>query len=304
MVDIKTAQFADQQKTLVFVLYADETSKYVTQEDGSDEAYQLSTWLRAGNTIGAFVPVISGGVIPAGTLMWFCAQRPPTGYLLCDGSAIRRAQYAVLFRTIGTIYGAGDGSTTFNLPNLVGRFVRGWGPVSPLDPTRGFGSYQENGVGEHGHGLPPDQHTHTIVDPGHIHGVTDPGHIHDIVDPGHNHTVTDPGHQMLITTPITHQGWISGFSNQNVGCIRISVSQPSGWFRISNYVLSTDKADMVVSTSPSNLRLSNAQSNVTTNNAVTNVTIDAAETNIPSTGFAGVGETRPENITLLPVIRY
>jgi hypothetical protein len=61
---------------------------------------------------------------------------------------------------------------------------------------------------------------------------------------------------------------------------------------------------MAVSTSPSNLRLLNAQSNVTTSNAVTGVTINTADTNIPFTGFTGVGETRPENIALLPVIRY
>lgn len=303
MVDIKAAQFADQQKTLVFVLYVDETSKYVTQEDGSNEAHQLSAWLGAGNTIQEFVPIISGGVVPAGALMWFCAQRPPSGYLLCDGSAVLRAQYAILFRAIGTIYGEGDGSTTFNLPNLVGRFVRGWGPVSPLDPIREFGSYQENEVGRHTHGLPPDEHTHSITDPGHLHGVTDPGHIHEILDFGHNHTITDPGHQMLITEPITHQGWISGFSNQNVGCIRMG-NPPSGWFRIKNFVLSTDRVNMTVSTSSSNLLLANAQSNVTTNDAVTNVTINTAGTNIPSTEFAGVGETRPENIALLPVIRY
>jgi hypothetical protein len=79
---------------------------------------------------------------------------------------------------------------------------------------------------------------------------------------------------------------------------------PSGWFRIKNFVLSTDQVNMTVSTSSSNLLLANAQSNVTTNDAVTNVTINTAGTNIPSTEFAGVGETRPENIALLPVIRY
>ena len=49
----------------------------------------------------------------------------PTGYLLCNGSAVSRTTYNVLYKAIGTLYGAGDGSSTFNLPNLVGRFLEG-----------------------------------------------------------------------------------------------------------------------------------------------------------------------------------
>jgi microcystin-dependent protein len=301
MVNIKTAQFADELKTLVFVLYVDETSKYVTQDNGSHEAHHLAAWVRAGNTVGDFVPVISGGVIPAGAVMWFCSQRPPTGYLLCDGSAVRRAQYAVLFRAIGTIYGEGDGSTTFNLPNLVGRFVRGWGPVSPLDPTREFGSYQTNGVGNHTHGLQPIQHTHTITDPGHLHGVTDPGHIHEIIDFGHNHSVTDPGHKHR-ATKFSHVGFAGSYNIFNNGSIQFG----SGGLFYGRYDYKTIQAfaNMVVQTAPANLLLLNAQANVVAGSAFTNVSIDVGTVNIPTTEFTGDEETRPENIALLPVIRY
>ena len=60
-----------------------------------------------------------------GKVEWYAGNTTPTGYLLCDGSAISRTDYAELFGVIGTTYGTGDGSTTFNLPNLIGRFAEG-----------------------------------------------------------------------------------------------------------------------------------------------------------------------------------
>jgi hypothetical protein len=63
---------------------------------------------------------------PTGTVIWFAGSTAPEGYLLCNGSAVSRTTYADLFAVIGTTYGAGDGSTTFNLPQLSdGRFIRG-----------------------------------------------------------------------------------------------------------------------------------------------------------------------------------
>ena len=56
--------------------------------------------------------------VPIGTIFAFGANEHPIGYLACDGTAVSRIVYADLFEVIGTIYGAGDGSTTFNLPNL------------------------------------------------------------------------------------------------------------------------------------------------------------------------------------------
>jgi microcystin-dependent protein len=60
-------------------------------------------------------------VTPPGVIHQFAGSNAPTGYLLCDGSVVSRATtYAALFAVIGTTYGAGDGSTTFNVPNLMG----------------------------------------------------------------------------------------------------------------------------------------------------------------------------------------
>lgn len=63
---------------------------------------------------------ISAG-LPAGVVVPFGGKTAPSGWLRCDGSAVSRTTYAALFAAIGTLYGAGDGSTTFNLPNLTGR---------------------------------------------------------------------------------------------------------------------------------------------------------------------------------------
>ena len=58
---------------------------------------------------------------PSGSIMMFGGSSAPTGYLLCDGSAVSRTTYADLFTAIGTTYGVGDGSTTFNVPNVKGK---------------------------------------------------------------------------------------------------------------------------------------------------------------------------------------
>ena len=62
---------------------------------------------------------------PTGVVQAFAGSTTPQGWLLCDGSAVNRTDYAALYAVIGTTYGAGDGSTTFNLPNLVDKFVEG-----------------------------------------------------------------------------------------------------------------------------------------------------------------------------------
>ncbi len=63
--------------------------------------------------------------VPAGTINMFGGSSAPTGWLICNGNAVSRTTYSGLFSIIGTTYGTGDGSTTFNLPNLKGKVVVG-----------------------------------------------------------------------------------------------------------------------------------------------------------------------------------
>lgn len=78
---------------------------------------------------------------PPGTVLWHAAQTAPDGYLICDGSTVNRTTYAALFAAIGTKFGAGDGSTTFALPDLRAAFVRGAGNKNGYSAT--FGQSQE-----------------------------------------------------------------------------------------------------------------------------------------------------------------
>lgn len=69
-------------------------------------------------------------IVPTGTVLDFAGSTAPSGYLVCDGSAVSRTTYSALFTVISTTYGAGDGSTTFNVPNAKGRTTIGVGQGS------------------------------------------------------------------------------------------------------------------------------------------------------------------------------
>jgi microcystin-dependent protein len=104
---------------------------------------------------------------PAGKISGFGGTSAPVGgYLICDGSAVSRVAFAALFAAIGTAYGNGDGSTTFNIPDLRGYFLRGVDNGAGNDPDTGsrtapsggntgdnVGSYQGHVFGSHGHNL-------------------------------------------------------------------------------------------------------------------------------------------------------
>ena len=101
-----------------------------------------------------------------GIVCYYPVDAIPVGWLRCDGSAYSRTTYANLFARIGTTYGAGDGSTTFNIPNLMDDgngnpfFIRCW------DGSTAFNTVQQSQVGVHNHGLngnvgSESAHTHT-----------------------------------------------------------------------------------------------------------------------------------------------
>jgi len=75
----------------------------------------------------------------------------PTGYLECDGSAISRVSYSALFSLISTLYGVGDGSTTFNIPDLRGEFIRGWDNGRGIDIGRSLADVQLDEYKSHNH---------------------------------------------------------------------------------------------------------------------------------------------------------
>jgi microcystin-dependent protein len=86
-----------------------------------------------------------------GMVSYFAMIAAPTGWLICDGSTISRATYANLFAAIGTLYGSGDGATTFKLPDLRGQFIRTYDNGAGVDASRIFGSSQSDAFQAHQH---------------------------------------------------------------------------------------------------------------------------------------------------------
>jgi len=96
-----------------------------------------------------------GKGIPVGTVEALADSTVPSGWLLCNGDAVSRTTYARLFEQIGTTYGAGDGSTTFGLPDLRGEFIRGLDAGRGVDSGRTLGSTQSTQFGQHSHPAGP-----------------------------------------------------------------------------------------------------------------------------------------------------
>ena len=97
---------------------------------------------------------------PAGVISMYAGSTAPSGWLICDGRAVSRTTYSRLFSAIGTTYGAGNGSTTFNLPNFKGRVPVGLDTsqteFNSLGKTGGEKKHTLtiNEMPEHNHGLP------------------------------------------------------------------------------------------------------------------------------------------------------
>lgn len=86
-----------------------------------------------------------------GAVQFFAMDSPPDGWLKANGAEVSRATYSDLFAAIGTTFGSGDGSTTFDLPDLRGEFLRGWDDGRGVDSGRSFGSAQSDANKQHKH---------------------------------------------------------------------------------------------------------------------------------------------------------
>lgn len=80
--------------------------------------------------------------LKAGTTAFFAMSSAPSGWLKANGAAISRTAYADLYAAVGTTFGTGDGSTTFNVPDMRGEFPRGWDDSRGIDSGRALGQWQ------------------------------------------------------------------------------------------------------------------------------------------------------------------
>lgn len=130
---------------------------------------------------------VGDGVAPVGSVTMYAALTAPTGWLLCDGAAVSRTTYAALFAIISTGYGVGDGSTTFNLPDMTGRF-----PTQAIPGSTGGAS----------------THTHTFDDGGHTH--TSAAHSHTLSSAGQAQVLVGPTGTAAASLNVTTPSWTGG----------------------------------------------------------------------------------------------
>lgn len=126
---IEFTEEADPQDVSASKITYDNTESGMTATNVQNAITELSTAPKGGASV------------PVGSVFWLATQTAPEGYLICDGSAVSRTEYADLFAAIGTTFGTGDGSTTFALPNLQAAFIRGAGSQNGYSAT--FGQKQE-----------------------------------------------------------------------------------------------------------------------------------------------------------------
>lgn len=189
------------------------------------EGYDGSVWTKLGfhNAIDDHIANASihasfppGFIVPYGGT---ATPVPPDGWLVCDGTAKSRTTYAALFTVVGVTFGAGDGSTTFNVPDMRGRFPLGKstsGTGSTLGGTGGTIDHTHTGP-SHTHTMNSHTHTmgnHTHTGGSHFHAM--PNHTHLL--PAHSHSTQGAGATIAITVSSgVHSVPIPGRSNGVVG---------------------------------------------------------------------------------------
>ena len=131
-----------------------------------DIRFNTTTTAFEGYNGGSWGEIANG--VPIGSVFNLATTTVPTGFLECNGAAVSRSTYASLFASISTTWGVGDGSSTFNLPDLRGQFVRGWDNSAGVDSGRSFASSQTD---------QNKSHNHSITDSGHFHHAFRSGNV-------------------------------------------------------------------------------------------------------------------------------
>ena len=137
-----------------------DSEEFLTGKDGTFSGTVTATGFQLPGGLDTGLPY------PTGTVLWWPTDTAPTGWRQCDGAAISRTTNSDLYGVIGTSFGPGDDSTTFNIPTINDDiFIRGWGSSGGIDPGRSFGSEQAADIGDHSHTSDAANapHTHTIT---------------------------------------------------------------------------------------------------------------------------------------------
>ena len=97
------------------------------------------------------IQLLKNEICPVGTIQAFAFNKVPQGWMICDGRSLNKYEYAELFNVIANTFG-NEGNDKFKIPDLRGRFIRGWDPKATIYPDRrDFGTYQEDAIQSHNH---------------------------------------------------------------------------------------------------------------------------------------------------------
>lgn len=127
-------------------------------------------YLELKRSIREEIDALKRELCPIGTIQAFAFNRIPEGWMLCDGRILNVNKYQELYRTIGNAFG-GDGKTQFAIPDLRGRFIRGWCGEGTIDSNRVFGTTQEDAIQGHYHKIKYPEKVTTTAEGSHKHGV-------------------------------------------------------------------------------------------------------------------------------------
>ena len=129
------------------------TVSAIVAADISSNAVTTAKIADANVTTAKLATATAQALLPTGAVMPFAMNSAPAGWLAADGTAVSRSTYATLFAAISTTHGSGDGSTTFNLPDLRGIFVRGSGSqtISGTAYTKAFALKEVDDIKAHQH---------------------------------------------------------------------------------------------------------------------------------------------------------
>lgn len=242
---------------------------------------------------------ITDQATPVGTVAYRAASAVPAGWLECNGSAVSRTTYSDLFNIIGTTFGVGNGSTTFNLPDLRGEFIRGFDNGRGVDSGRAFGSSQTDQMEQHSHtfsdtvtsGNNSVNHTHSFSDTATT-GNNSVSHTHA----GSSLSVSSDSHSH------TYQHWYNTNSSDGSGAVHPTTFG-------NTFTTSSDSHSHSISGSTGTQSANHTHSVTVSGTTGTqsgnhnhSVTVSGTTSNAGGTGNAS--ENRPRNVALLPIIKY
>lgn len=282
-----------------------------------------------GTTPGAWVSVATlaqmlAAASPVGQIINYAGSSPPPNFLKADGSIVSRTTYAALFAVCQTVYGAGDGSTTFQLPDLRGEFIRGWDDGRGIDAGRTRGSSQDHSTQTHTHtfnGVAVAAHTHTATsDATAMSAGTPAGSVAaasagtpagSISSDAHTHTGTTSSsgaHTHALTDPVATTNGTGNAGLAAGATVRlVAISTESAGAHTHTFTTSSDTHNHTFTGSAmgTHAHTFTGSAMAAHDHAIaTTVAAGGAFTPAGTNAAFGSAETRPRNVALLVCIKY